>query len=198
MMHFTHKAGNSLKVEYNQFQCACTKPSTRGLRRGESGRRRMRRRWQQKVRTEPSHNKDGNNSIFVTDADSRKKEGSGGRRLKGEKKRWWRKVGRDREFALQLIDNKGMRLEKNEGEERKGTKRGTLSSCRQENPISRVSNLWQSFFYRKPFNLSFCWTFQFGHKEWLLIMLIQQTNIVRNGHWKYLEIFTLLKNIRTT
>lgn len=44
----------------------------------------------------------------------------------------------ERQFALKLIENKGMRLEKNEGEERKGTKMGTQSSSRQENPISKV------------------------------------------------------------
>lgn len=90
-------------------------------------------------------------------------------------------MGRDREFALQLTENKGMRLEKNEGGERKGTERGTLSSCRQENPISKVSILWQSFL-TGSLNLSYCWTFQFQHEERLLIMLIQQTNIVRNSY----------------
>ncbi len=39
MMQMKDKSGNIGSLEYNKFQSFCTKPSTRGERRGESKRR---------------------------------------------------------------------------------------------------------------------------------------------------------------
>lgn len=87
MMQMKDKSGNTDSLEYNKSQSACTEPNPVPREKaGEKVKRgRRRRRREGRARGEPSHNKDGNSSVFVTEpklTNSWKKGGRGEGRKK--------------------------------------------------------------------------------------------------------------------